>query len=112
MSDLEDGYISFAGIDPAVVVHALYRGTRAVGLGVIHDRRDLSLDEVRASLMEFEKQYGSRKISIDYLFGRPLKLKPFDMEKEVFFYKLYDRDAGSGRATAIIKRLRAESSGR
>jgi hypothetical protein len=105
VNEQDDGFISFEGIDPAVLVHALYRGTRALGLGHLHDRAGLTVDDVRRDLDAMEKHKG--QLYIDYFHGRPLKLKPLDLENKRFFYRLYDRDAGRGAAREIVEHLLA-----
>ena len=92
--------ISFEGIDPAALVHALYHGTRPLGLGILHDRPGLSVEDVSEALRE-----KTGEVYIDYFFGRPLKTQ-IDLQKKTFTTRLYDRDAGDGAAARVVARLR------
>lgn len=101
--------VSFRGVDLAVLVHALYYGTRAQGMGRIHDRPDLTVDEVRAEITRciHTRPPGPdrQRVVIDYYHGRPLKVK-IDLGTLEFDAKLYDRDAGEGAAARVVAELR------
>lgn len=94
--------ISYAGIDEAVLVHALYHGTVAQGMGMLHDCRQLTLTQVRA---DFAAQSVNWQYGFDYYRGRPLKIQ-LDPKTKEFDPRLYDRDAGEGAAQRIIDQLR------
>lgn len=102
--------ISFKGIDPAVLIHALYRGTQPLGMGVIHNQPGLTVDQVRDELKaEIESARAGRELlRFDYFHGRPLKVS-LDLSLEEFNPRLYDRDAGQGSAQRIIDGLRAKA---
>lgn len=53
---MSDG-LSYEGIDEAVLIHALYHGTRASGLGTYDDTPALSLAQVRADLARVEARH-------------------------------------------------------
>jgi len=95
--------LSFEGVDPYSLVHRLYQGTRALGLGALHDTRGLTVEQVREDL---DARPEERRFDFDYYRGRPLKLK-LDLESETFDPALYDRDAGRGAAAAVLAALRA-----
>lgn len=109
-----DNRLSFAGIKPAILVHALYHGTTAQGpFGKSNDRPKLSIADVEAVL---SRSYSASPYdpddkgcySIDWLHGRPLKII-LDLNTETFESRLYDRDAGEGRAAAIVATLNQQS---
>lgn len=102
----DDGFISFDGIDPAVLVHALYHGTRPLGMGYMQNQNGLSVDQVREELQRCESRNGH--LYFDYFFGRPLKMD-IDLERKRFSHRLYDRDAGRGAAQAIVDGLRGKA---
>lgn len=96
--------ISYQGIDEAVLLHALYHGTQPLGMGILHNKEGLTLDEVRADLATREPDRMG-EVGWDYYRGRPLKLG-FNLAAKTFRTGLYDRDAGQGAAQRIVDRLR------
>ena len=108
MTDEKPPLISFKDLRLDEVVLALYRGTRPVGLGFIHNKNDLSIDDVRKELAD-RMETRPKLLHIDYFFGRPLKVS-LHLDDEVFDPRLYDRDAGSGAAACAIENLRASKS--
>jgi hypothetical protein len=105
--DNDQQYVSFAGIDPAELVHALYLATRPLGMGHLHDKPNLTVDEVRAVISKCED---NGLVYFDYLFGRPLKLT-LELKEERFRHRLYDRDAGAGCAQEVVDDLRRKKAG-
>jgi hypothetical protein len=103
--------ISYEGIDEAELIHALYRGTRPVGLGMHTNRPGLTLQEVKADLEEMRaSKFFQDKYDFDYYYGRPFKLT-FDLKTKVLHrIDLYNRDAGPGTAERIIENLRNRKS--
>lgn len=99
-----DDLVGYEGIDEAALIHGLYLGTRALGMGVFHDVRHLTIDQVREDLQAMER-LGDESIRIDYYRGRPLKVR-IDTKSKTFSSRLYDRDAGSGAAARVVERLR------
>ncbi len=95
--------LSYAGIDEAVLIHALYHGTQALGMGRLHDRPELTVDEIMEHVLGAEPL--APMIRFDYLAGRPLKTS-IDTVAKTFTTRLYDRDAGEGAAQRIVDRLR------
>lgn len=96
--------IDISGLDPEVLVLALWRGTRALGLGVIHDRDDLTVEQVRGVIASQQSKPGGT-IRLDYVFGRPIKVT---LDGNLLYHSaLYDRDAGEGECARIVAELRA-----
>ena len=93
--------IKYEGIDEATLIHALYHGTVPLGMGMLHNRPRLTVEEVREALGDRLK---ADTIYIDYLFGRPLKVNINTKAKE-FDPRLFDRDAGQGMAETIVMDL-------
>ena len=66
--------MDYTGIPEHVLVHAFYDNTCAVGNGIYADEarkeRPVTVDEIAGLL----RRDHSGIITIDYLFGRPLKL--------------------------------------
>lgn len=97
--------ISYEGIDEAELIHALHHGTRAQGMGVLHNRPSLTVEDVRAEPAERPAHV---RYSFDYYHGRPLKVR-LDTDAKEFDPRLYDRDAGTGTAQQVVDRLRAKA---
>lgn len=103
---MSDDMINFEGIEPHVLVHALYHGTRPLGMGYIHNRPNLSVEDTKEVLNEYARRGANAdKIYIDYFFGRPLKVT-LDLTSKTFQTRLYDRDAGQGAAARVVAKLR------
>lgn len=101
--------VSYEGIDEAELVFALHNGTRAQGMGILHERKGLTLDDVRADLEQYKESFEeNERIRFDYYYGRPLKVTLDTKNKMLLRTDLYDRDAGDGMAQLIINRLRKE----
>ena len=98
--------IDYKGIDEATLIHALYHGTTPLGMGVFQNHPSLTIEEVRNDLREAHTK--GLELRFDYYYGRPLKLR-LDEKAKTFDGRLYDRDAGPGKAERIVKRLRAET---
>lgn len=110
---MTDEMIDITNLPKPAVLAALHNGTRAIGMGSLHDiHRDMTPEEA-ASCFErgddatsmFGKFGGSRPMYFDYLYGRPLKV---DLLGDSFDPRLYDRDAGQGRAAEVIAKLRQD----
>ncbi len=99
--------ISYEGIDEAVLIHALYHGTRPLGMGVLHDRPGLSVKDVVDALGNGTGGF-DESLYIDYLAGRPLKVR-IDTKAKTVTTRLYDRDAGDGACQRIVERLLDEA---
>jgi hypothetical protein len=108
---VNDDDIDITGIDRAALLVALYHGTCAQGLGVLHDTPtfDLSVaeDVLRKTSAPVVRVQGD-KVNFDWVAGRPIKCG-FDGNKLVRAYG-YDRDApgGEGSARRIVESLRAK----
>lgn len=92
--------VDISGLDKAEVLAALHSRSRAQGIGVLHDRGPLSVDECRAVI----DAWNGGKLYFDYLRGRVMKV---DISKDEFDPRLYDRDNGSGAAQEAIDALLA-----
>lgn len=105
--------ISIAGVDKVKLIQELYRGTSPLGMGFLHDVGDLTDEQARGVLnLETGGVYNPEPrpdgaISLDYVYGRPFKIKIHENELEGEW--LYDRDAGAGRCAAAVERARAQS---
>lgn len=98
-----DNVIDITGIDLAQLLVALYHGTRAVGLGVLHDRPDFDLADANEALA-YARSHDGKRIYFDYLAGRPLKLGI--LGNELSGARLYDRDAGEGACQRAVDSCR------
>lgn len=107
--------VNIAGLDKAEVLAALHNGTRAAGMGVLHDiQRDMTAEEARPFLdsgHDSRRMFGhvgtsQPKLYFDYLMGRPLKV---DITGDEFNPRLYDRDAGEGAAQRAIDGIREKA---
>jgi hypothetical protein len=99
--------IDITGLDPAAVLHALYHGTRPLGMGMLHNAPGFSIEDARAVLEDMPEHRGERRF--DYVCGRPLKVRIGETTLSSVW--LYDRDAGQGQAKRVIDRLRASQKG-
>lgn len=110
--------INYDGIDEATLIHALYHGTRPLGMGVFQNIAGLTLEDVKTELdgaykrpeygiphLDHPNQEFDGTISFDYYHGRPLKLT-LNTKDKTFEERLYDRDAGQGAAKAIVDKLK------
>lgn len=86
--------VGIKGLDKAEVLKALHDGTRVLGMGFLQARANATLDDFR--------QLGDGYA--DYVFGRPIKC---NIDGDDFDPRLYDRDAGAGRAAEVIASLKA-----
>jgi hypothetical protein len=94
-----NGMVDIKGLSKAAVLAALHNGTRALGMGLLHDiGRPMTEEEAQEYI---DADNGS--LSFDYVLGRPLKV---NISGDEFRSGLYDRDAGEGRAAEVIKALR------
>lgn len=99
----------------AMVLAGLYNGTKALGMGFLHDKRDgLSKEEAEEVISEkikrcedlgFGKEY-EYILYFDYVSGRPIKV---NLSGDEFDSWLYDRDAGKGAAKKIIDSIADEN---
>ena len=101
--------IDITGIDKAELLAALYNGTRAIGMGVLHDLDDGMTIEKAQEIIDTRMEGclpDSGKLWFDYVCGRPIKVNITGdvMERA----DLYDRDAGPGAAQRVVDQLRGE----
>lgn len=102
MSDV----LSYDGLDEADLIHALYHGTCALGMGILHDTPHLTVEQVRKDFGLDAPVSPGFRIRIDYYCGRPLKTT-IDRAAKTITTRLYDRDAGEGQAQRVVERLRS-----
>lgn len=106
--------ISYKGIDEAVLIHALYENAYRPGMGSSMTPAALidiassiagavTVDVVRSEFGDFLRR---DIINIDYYKGRPIKVN-LDTKAKEFDPRLFDRDAGRGRAADVVGRLMA-----
>lgn len=98
--------INIEGLDRAEVFAALFNNAKPQGLGLLHyQQRTMKADEAFMVLSTNSSGY------IDYYEGRVLKVSLPPNAKE-FDARLYDRDNGSGAASAAVDAVRARAEGR
>lgn len=103
--------ISYDGIDEAVLIHGLYHGTRAIGMG--HDRPGMTVEDTKSLMYDKGLMYDrpsltSCVVKIDYFAGRPLKVD-INTNARTVTTSLYDRDAGEGACQRVVDRLLDEA---
>ena len=100
-----DTIVSYAGLDPVEVIYALWKHTKAVGFGKMHDRPDLTIEQLRV-MIENDPTHKKFGIGFDYLLGRPLKIN-LNEATQTFDSRLFDRDADeAGFGQLVIDELR------
>ncbi len=105
--------IDIRGLDKAELLQALHRGTRALGMGRLHDRGPLTLSQCQEIIALSEAPSGTMvtgkegALRFDYVAGRPIKVT-FSGD-ELLHSGLYDRDAGEGECLRIVEELRAKT---
>lgn len=87
--------IDIKGLDKAAVLMALHNGTRPLGMGMLHNIGNMTIEQARKGI----ERCG---MSWDYCHGRPLKV---DISGNSFDEWAYDRDAGQGAAQRAIDGL-------
>ena len=91
-----DEKIDLKGLDKAEVLAALYNGSRAQGIGVLHASPAVMTKDVAAGQL-------SQGPYFDYVFGRVMKVH---LDRDSLDPRLYDRDLGVGAAKRAIDGLR------
>lgn len=105
----DEDTIDITGLDEYAVVAALHNGTRALGMGALHDLcRDMTADEARTELEA--RRVTGKPMRFDYYHGRPLKVSVGD--GKISGVWLYDRVAGTGKCRAVVDKLRAQQAQR
>ncbi len=97
--------IDISGIDRRILLDELHQGTRALGMGMLHDKRRLSDEDLNVYLDEDRARDGA--LHFDYVCGRPVKVT-FDNDT-LEGAALYDRDAGDGACAAAVARAKERS---
>jgi len=106
--------LSYEGLTEAEVIHALYHGTKALGMGAIHNNPgftvDDALDWVDAAVEAAKGSPGREHLlRFDYVSGRPLKVALNTQAQLIERVWLYDRDAGEGACARAIEQARARA---
>ena len=103
--------ISYAPLDEAVVLHALYHGTKPVGpYGPIHNKPDFSVEDALYIVENhFADSHRARNSNLhfDYVCGRPIKVTLFPKTKEIEAHsaELYNRNSRHPCAEIILELL-------
>ena len=98
----EPNSIDISGIDRAKLLAALHNGTATLGLGRVHDRGDMTVEEAREILENVDGRF-----DFDYVRGRPIKVYVRPDEPDILCrIDLYDRDSRPGACANIVKGLR------
>lgn len=99
--------IDISGIDTAKLLVRLYHGTRARGIGRLHDLQSFDEPAAQRWLGEYPKVVGGpRRFYFDYVCGRPIKVS---IEGDwILSPELYDRDTHPGACLEIVEALRRE----
>lgn len=107
--------IDIKGLDKAELIQALHAGTRAVGMGVLHDRGPITVEQARA-VLGGEGPSGTNGpsprdgvVHLDYVAGRPIKVT---LKGDALIGAwLYDRDSpdGEGSCQRVVDSVRARS---
>lgn len=103
----DDEFIDITGIDLAELLVALYRGTKAIGLGRVHNDPGFYLDSAHRAIAEMPVIAGVQWF--DYVAGRPIKIGI--RGTRLLRAALYDRDCptGPGSAQRIVDEVRSRS---
>lgn len=106
-----DTKVDITGLDKAEVLATLYNHSHVQGMGRLHARGSLTVEEVRKEIErgdDHARMFGthvhSNPLYFDYFFGRPLKV---NLGGDSFDPWGYDRDnGGDGTAEKLIQELR------
>ena len=92
--------MDISGLDKAVLLSALYNGSKQQGMGFLDKRgaEGMTVDQAREELSKNEGMY------FDYLHGRVMKV---GLIGDNLSTGSYNRDNGPGAAESIIESLRA-----
>jgi hypothetical protein len=93
--------VNIKGLDKAELLQALHARSKALGMGALHDRGNLTVDQCREIINHrTDEEIG---LYFDYLNGRVLKV---DLEGDELDTRLYDRDVGEGAGEQVVNNLR------
>jgi len=121
--------LDVTGIDPAALLAALHNNTETPNTDVCLAQtidRDLTVEEAQVILdkdMEVTESKENYYFFTDYVLGRPIKAMLRDKYvkdesdplgryfQHIYLVRcnFYDRDAGEGKAKAVVEQLRAEA---
>lgn len=93
--------INIVGLDKAELLQALHARSKAQGMGILHDRGALTVEQCRDILARREDL--TLGTYFDYLEGRVMKI---DVGGEELDTRLYDRDVGEGAGEQVVNNLR------
>lgn len=99
--------IDITGIDPAVLLMHLHANTQSIGLGILHDKGNITLGYAQDVINGQKAARPNAPLSFDYVGGRPIKVR-FNgnyLERA----NLYDRDAGEGACQRAVDAARKAS---
>lgn len=88
----------------AQLIHGLYHGTPPLGMGFLHHKNVLTVEDVQTEIQDYADNSGM--LYVDYFFGHPLKVN-INTKDKTFDERLYDRDAGDGAAQKVVDSLSA-----
>lgn len=102
--NLSGADMNISGLDKAVVLAALYNGSKQQGMGFVdkHGANDITTEQAREYIKE--RADVVRGMYFDYLNGRVMKI---DLSYDEMKTAMYNRDNGEGAAEAIIEQIRA-----
>ena len=109
---MNEGEIEVSGIDPAVLLAALYNRSfvNSNGMGILQARPgDMTLEEAQVYLSgKVEGDYMGKALTrngnryFDYLNGKVMKV---EINGKTLRVGLYDRDMGQGAAQKVVDQL-------
>lgn len=100
--------VSFAGVDAAVLLSELIKGTQPRGMGVFAAaaKPTVTVEDAR-EVIKARTAESDGFIWFDYVFGRPIKVGIDLDSSQVRGVRLYDRYAGEGAFNEALKRARS-----
>lgn len=93
--------INIKGLDKAELLQALHAASRPLGMGWLHEKGDLTIEEARQMIAAAGKY-----LYFDYVTGRVMKV---DLSGDTMSGRMYDRDNGEGACAAVVAKLRAKT---
>ncbi len=97
--------IDITGIDRVKLLQSLYRNTRPLGMGILHDQPGgLTYELARSALSHATGGSDTADCWFDYIAGRPIKVS--FRGNELHADTIYDRDAGQGACQRAVDEAR------
>lgn len=94
--------IDISGIDKAELLCALHAGSRPLGMGWLHEKGELTIEEARQMIAD-----AGNYLYFDYVTGRVMKV---DLSGDTMSGRMYDRDNGQGTCALIVQLVRNKMS--